>query len=87
MPTIPGLKDLLLDPNTTSDYGLGGNNIPQMESSKPQSKLHFKYSITGNPGNVVNQHPDLTGTYTLPTPSNLDLNGVTPPQYLNNHPN
>lgn len=39
------------------------------------SKLHNEYSINGNP-NVVGK----------PTPSNLDLNGVTPSKYLDNLP-
>jgi hypothetical protein len=41
----------------------------------PQSTLHNAYSINGN--------PSLTG---YPTPSTLDLNGVTPPKYLDNPP-
>jgi hypothetical protein len=39
------------------------------------STLHYQYSINGN--------PNMTG---FPTPSLLDLNGETPPRYLDNPP-
>jgi hypothetical protein len=39
------------------------------------STLHNAYSINGN--------PNMTG---FPSPSLLDLNGVTPPKYLDNPP-
>ena len=39
------------------------------------SKLHDEYSINGNP-NVANK----------PSPSNLDLDGKTPPKYSDNLP-
>ena len=39
------------------------------------SKLHYSYSINGN--------PNLPG---YPTPSQLDTNGVTPPRYSDNLP-
>ena len=61
----------------------GGSNLsqfdgatpPQMASASPQSTVHNEYSINGN--------PNLT---TYPAPSSLDLDGQTPPQYLNNLP-
>ncbi len=52
-----------------------GATPPQMNGASEQSKLHFKYSINGNP-NIVNK----------PSPSGLDLNGVTPPKYSDNLP-
>jgi hypothetical protein len=79
--SVFGLKDRLLTPGTTSNYGFAGSNLAKMESAKKQSNLHYKFSINGNP-NVSSLHP-----YTLPAPSILDLNGVTPPQYIFNHPN
>jgi len=48
------------------------SNIP---GGTPDSKLHDSYSINGNPG--------LPG---FPTPSELDLNGITPEKYLDNLP-
>lgn len=69
-----GLKDKLQNQGSNlSKYD--GATVPQMDGAKPGSKLHDEYSINGNP-NVPGK----------PTPSNLDLNGVTPPQYLNNLP-
>lgn len=70
-----GLKDKL-----TND----GSNLSQFDGTTPpltvvggtaQSTLHYEYSINGN--------PSLTG---FPTPSSLDLDGVTPPKYLDNPP-
>jgi len=59
-----------------------------------QSKLHADgnapgYSLDGAQANIVaTQFNDyLDGiTNQLPLPSQLDMNGVTPPQYLNNLP-
>jgi hypothetical protein len=48
---------------------------PNLDLSNPQSTLHNEYSINGN--------PNLLG---YPTPSELDLNGETPEQYLDNLP-
>ena len=53
--------------------GLNGTTPPIED--KTQSKLHLEYSINGNP-NIVNK----------PSPSILDLNGVTPPTYRDNAP-
>ena len=44
-------------------------------SATPESKLHDEYSINGTPG--------LPG---FPTPSELDLNGITPEKYSDNLP-
>ena len=47
------------------------------------------YSLNGSNasviGNLVSQYQDGV-TNPLKTPSTLDINGVTPPQYLNNLP-
>jgi len=60
-----------------------GSNLSQFDGANPpitnldtaQSTLHYQYSINGN--------PYLPG---YPPFSSLDLNGVTPSQYLNNLP-
>ena len=53
--------------------GLNGTTPPIED--KTQSKLHLEYSINGNP-NIPNR----------PSPSVLDLNGVTPPTYRDSAP-
>lgn len=66
----------LIDKLTTqgSVYtGLNGST-PVIEDKK-QSKIHDEYSINGTP-NVPNR----------PSPSILDLNGVTPPTYRDRAP-
>ena len=90
----------LLDKLTTQ-----GSNLTAYNGSTPsinplattQSPMHDSYSITGDNFSVVNgdyqQYLDGTGNI-LPTPSNLDLSGVTPTispsgqglPYLNNLP-
>lgn len=52
-----------------------GATPPTMTGASEQSKLHNQYSINGNP-NVVAK----------PSPSTLDLNGLTPPKYTDNLP-
>jgi hypothetical protein len=52
-----------------------GNTPPITNEDTSESNLHNTYSINGTPA--------LTG---YPTPSQLDLNGVTPPKYLDNLP-
>jgi hypothetical protein len=60
-----------------------GSNLSQFDGQTPPvsntdvstSKLHYSYSINGN--------PNLPG---YPTPSQLDTNGVTPPKYSDNLP-
>jgi len=71
----------LLDKLTSSGQG---SNLSEFDGASPgkygvspgkDSRLHYQYSINGNP-NMPNQVP----------PSQLDLDGLTPPQYLNNLP-
>jgi hypothetical protein len=52
-----------------------GATPPPANIDVPGSTLHYEYSINGN--------PNMTG---FPSPSLLDLNGVTPPKYLDNPP-
>jgi hypothetical protein len=60
-----------------------GSQLSQFDGATPPpanidvqgSTLHDSYSINGT--------PNMTG---FPTPSLLDLNGVTPPKYLDNPP-
>lgn len=53
-----------------------GANVSIMPGTSPQSKLHNEYSINGNP-NVPQK----------PSPSVLDLDGLTPSnQYRNTAP-
>lgn len=69
-----GLLDkLTTEGSTLSEFD--GTTPTSVIYNTPQSPLHNQYSINGN--------PSLTG---FPTPSQLDLNGVTPPQYLDNLP-
>ena len=68
----------LLDKLTTEGSQLSqfdGTTPPVTNLDTQQSTLHNTYSINGS--------PNLPG---FPTPSLLDINGVTPPQYLNNLP-
>jgi hypothetical protein len=69
----------LLDKLTQEGSNLSefdGTTPPNLDLANPQSTLHYEYSINGN--------PNLTG---FPSPSQLDLDGQTPDQYLNNLPN
>lgn len=52
-----------------------GQTPPTTNQDTAQSVLHYEYSINGN--------PNLVG---YPTPSQLDLNGVTPAKYEDNLP-
>lgn len=67
------LNKLQNDGSNLSDFD--GNTPPQMESASPQSTVHYEYSLNGNPGHA-----------NYPNPSSLDLDGVTPPKYLDNPP-
>lgn len=58
-----------------SIFGLKGKTPNIIDQSLPNSRLHNTYSINGNP-----VYPN------KPSPSGLDLNGVTPPQYIQNLP-
>ena len=69
-----GLKDQLA--NNGSNLSQHDGATPStMAGVDPQSVLHYEYSINGNP-KLVKKAP----------PSTLDLDGLTPPQYLNNLP-
>jgi hypothetical protein len=46
-----------------------------MGGANPQSRLHNEYSINGNPN--INDKP---------SPSQLDLDGLTPSKYTDNLP-
>lgn len=65
----------LLDKIADTNLGFQGNTPPSPSLNTNQSPLHNSYSINGLP-NMVDK----------PTPSLLDLNGVTPPKYLDNPP-
>lgn len=60
-----------------------GSNLTKWDGSTPstmpgaseQSRLHNEYSINGNPNMSMK-----------PTPSTLDLNGLTPSKYSDNFP-
>ena len=68
----------LLDKLTTAGSQLSqfdGQTPPVTNLDTSDSPLHYTYSINGS--------PVLTG---YPSPSQLDLNGVTPPKYLDNLP-
>lgn len=67
-----GLLDLL----PTSNLGLDGATPALIPSAQPGSTLHNIYSITGTPAQTQPQ----------PAPSELDLDGITPPKYLDNPP-
>ena len=67
-----GLLDLL----PSSNLGLQGQTPPQVPSANPNSTLHNEYSINGAPAQPQ----------TITAPSQLDLDGVTPPKYLDNPP-
>jgi hypothetical protein len=71
-----------------------GNNPPINPLATQQSKLHADgnapgYSLNGANANLVttqyNGYEDGTPNQ-IPLPSQLDLNGTTPAQYLNNLP-
>jgi|TARA_Y100000114_G_scaffold143988_1_gene152086 hypothetical protein len=59
-----GLQDKLLKGESTLT---GYNGITPPIEDKSQSKLHFDYSVNGN--------PEILGK---PQPSQLDLDGITP---------
>lgn len=69
-----GLLDRLTQQG--SNYSeFDGTTPPLLNIDVQGSTLHNAYSINGN--------PNMAG---FPTPSLLDLNGVTPPRYLDNPP-
>ncbi len=67
------LNKLTTDGSQLSEFD--GQTPPPSNIDVQGSTLHYQYSINGN--------PNMTG---FPTPSQLDLNGVTPPKYLDNLP-
>lgn len=68
------LNKLQTDGSNLSEFD--GATPPPANIDIPGSTLHDTYSINGN--------PNMPG---FPTPSLLDLDGVTPPKYLDNPPN
>lgn len=52
-----------------------GATPPTMTGASDQSKLHNQYSLNGNPNIPLK-----------PSPSTLDLNGLTPSKYTDNLP-
>ena len=68
------LKRLKTEGSELSQYN-GEKPEVTTPGGTPDSKLHNAYSINGTPG--------LPG---MPTPSELDINGVTPPKYTDNLP-
>ncbi len=69
-----GLKDQLANAGSNLTQW-DGSTPSDMPGASPQSRLHKEYSINGNPQMGKK-----------PSPSTLDLDGLTPPQYLNNLP-
>ena len=67
------LNKLTTDGSQLSEFD--GQTPPPSNIDVQGSTLHYQYSINGNP-NMVG----------FPTPSLLDLDGVTPPKYLDNLP-
>lgn len=67
------LNKLTTDGSQLSEFD--GQTPPPSNIDVQGSTLHYQYSINGNP-NMVG----------FPTPSLLDLDGVTPPRYLDNPP-
>tara|TARA_R110000824_G_scaffold197540_1_gene381120 strand:+ start:3588 stop:3806 length:219 start_codon:yes stop_codon:yes gene_type:complete len=53
-----------------------GETPPTSIGATDQSKLHDQYSLNGTPSFIAG----------APSPSVLDLNGVTPPKYTDNPP-
>lgn len=70
MPTTSLLQKL-----PQSVYGLQGQTPQTPVGATANSKLHDTYSI--------NNIPNVSGK---PNPSTLDLDGITPPKYLDNPP-
>ena len=71
-----GLKDKLAN-NGSPLTQFNGATPPTMPGVSDQSTLHNQYSINGI--------PNMFGTVKV-SPSDLDLDGVTPPRYSDNLP-
>tara|TARA_R110001592_G_scaffold240748_1_gene500933 strand:- start:276 stop:488 length:213 start_codon:yes stop_codon:yes gene_type:complete len=67
----------ILNKLQTDGSNLSGfdGETPPSSPSQAESTLHKTYSINGT--------PNIPG---MPQPSQLDLDGVTPPKYLDNPP-
>lgn len=72
------LLDLLTQGNAP-DQSYNGGSIQQTNFSTGNSRLHYTYSINGTP--VISDFLDPNNI-----PSGLDLDGITPPKYLDNPP-
>ena len=66
------LTKLTTDGSQLSEFD---GQTPTNVAPTAQSTLHYEYSINGN--------PNIPGK---PSPSQLDLDGVTPPKYTDNLP-
>lgn len=64
----------IIDTQLKSKFGRGGKTLPKLPGSIKSSTMHNTSSIN----NVPSISPLV--------PSNLDLNGKTPPRYLDNKP-
>tara|TARA_R110001599_G_scaffold117706_1_gene286268 strand:+ start:55 stop:288 length:234 start_codon:yes stop_codon:yes gene_type:complete len=73
------LNKLQNDGSTLSEFG--GATPPISTGATDQSTLHNQYSLNGAPSMT-----DMYFNSTLPNPAALDLDGVTPPKYLDNPP-
>ena len=69
-----GLQDKLKNDGSNLTR-FDGATPPDMKGTTPQSTLQYTYSINGIP-----DHPGQV------PPSTLDLDGLTPPRYLDNLP-
>jgi hypothetical protein len=88
-----GLLNMLLNQGSPLSIANGAN--PDINPlATQQSKLHYSspdggYSITGaDASEVINAWNQYVDGYanTIPQPSQLDINGATPPRYLDNPP-
>ena len=88
-----GLYDILTNQGSALT-AYNGTTPPVNPLATQQSKLHADgnapgYSLDGANANLVttqyNGYEDGTPNQ-IPLPSQLDINGITPPQYLNNLP-
>jgi hypothetical protein len=88
-----GLKDMLINGGSPLSYGNGATPTPNPGATQ-QSKLHAdgnvaSYSVNGANASTVNAaYVAYNDGYnnSLPQPSQLDLNGITPSKYLDNPP-
>lgn len=88
-----GLKDLLLNQGSPYSYGNGATPLTNPGATK-LSTLHADgaapgYSLDGSDftdvNNAYQSYNDGVPNF-LPMPSQLDLDGVTPPRYIDNLP-